>query len=337
MSRKTMKKQSGFRIFLFDNLKFLLMTFVVVGHFANAYIMSSDYYQSIFLFIYAFHMPLFLFLAGLFHKNKDIFPKVLSYLVLGFMLKIVLFLTELILNREAPAFSLLSDYYVPWYMFTLAFYLSLSYVLRNIDKKFILFFSILLACFAGYDASIGDYLYLSRSIVFYPYFVLGEMLSKEDISRINRVSWLKLFSIVILVIWAGGCCLKLKDMYIFRPLFIGRSNFVEIDIFKNWGFVYRFLCYVIALLTGGAIICLVPNREIPMITKFGARTLQIYFWHPVIEMILLKLEVGTYLYNAHWGEFLWICCAILITFVLSLKPFGFPTTTVMKACQYKQH
>ena len=99
MSRETMKKQSGFRIFLFDNLKFLLMAFVVVGHFANAFIVSSDYYQSIFLFIYAFHMPLFLFLAGLFHKNKDIFPKVLSYLVLGFMLKIVLFLTELILNR----------------------------------------------------------------------------------------------------------------------------------------------------------------------------------------------------------------------------------------------
>lgn len=59
------------RIFLFDNLKFLLMTTVVIGHLSDCLVKSSDIMKSTYVFIYAFHMPLFIYLSGLFHSNRN--------------------------------------------------------------------------------------------------------------------------------------------------------------------------------------------------------------------------------------------------------------------------
>lgn len=50
------------RIALWDNLKFFLVTCVVVGHFADQFTDVSIIYDSIFLFIYSFHIPLFIYL-----------------------------------------------------------------------------------------------------------------------------------------------------------------------------------------------------------------------------------------------------------------------------------
>lgn len=42
------------RIVLWDNLKFFLVTCVVIGHFADQFTDVSNIYDSIFLFIYLF-------------------------------------------------------------------------------------------------------------------------------------------------------------------------------------------------------------------------------------------------------------------------------------------
>ena len=67
------------RVALWDNLKFLLVTCVVIGHFADQFTDVSLIYDSIFLFIYSFHIPLFIFISGIFYK-KIILQKRLSSL-----------------------------------------------------------------------------------------------------------------------------------------------------------------------------------------------------------------------------------------------------------------
>ena len=59
------------RIALWDNLKFILITLVVAGHFADEIMDYTSIYSSIFLFIYAFHMPLFIFISGYFHSDRN--------------------------------------------------------------------------------------------------------------------------------------------------------------------------------------------------------------------------------------------------------------------------
>lgn len=58
------------RISLWDNLKFILITLVVAGHFADEISDYSSIYSSIFLFIYAFHMPLFILFPAIFIPKR---------------------------------------------------------------------------------------------------------------------------------------------------------------------------------------------------------------------------------------------------------------------------
>lgn len=69
---KRKEKYVKTRIALWDNLKFVLILLVVIGHFSKFFQNDSSIYRSVFLFIYAFHMPLFLFISGLFHKDEKI-------------------------------------------------------------------------------------------------------------------------------------------------------------------------------------------------------------------------------------------------------------------------
>lgn len=325
-------KESKTRISLYDNLRFLLILLVVVGHFAEISSSNSNIFGSIFILIYSFHMPLFLFLSGLFHKNENIMQKVLMYIFIGFLLKIVLFLESLILYNNS-SFSLLSDTGIPWYMFVLSIYILISFLTRKIDKKFILLFSIMLACFSGYDSSIGDYLYLSRAIVFYPFFVLGQMVNRETLLNITRNKGLKITSFIILFVWLLACIFLLKNVYVLRPLFTGRNPFSINEIFIKWGFLYRILCYIITFFIGFSIICIVTDKKLPIITSFGKRTLQVYFWHFPILILLTKYIVPI-LYLTRIGKLIWLLCGVILTFIFSLKLFKFPIIQINMVCKY---
>ena len=204
------------RVALFDNVKFLMITLVVIGHFADTFTQSSGIFRSIFLFIYAFHMPMMLFISGLFYSNKKNTSKILFYVCSGFTLKMSISLINFICYKRT-SFSLLSDGGIPWFLFVLAIYQLLMYLLRNQNKMFFLVFSILLACFAGYDKSIGSYLYISRTVIFFPFYLFGTMLTPQKvISFLDKYSKkLIAVAIVIIGVWFVLCFYKLLIYEIF--------------------------------------------------------------------------------------------------------------------------
>ena len=57
------------RIAKWDNLKGFLIALVVIGHFVEPFVEYSDKYKMIWTAIYFIHMPLMVFLAGLFIKS----------------------------------------------------------------------------------------------------------------------------------------------------------------------------------------------------------------------------------------------------------------------------
>ncbi|MBS7565356.1 acyltransferase family protein [Mucilaginibacter sp. Bleaf8] len=65
------KELSKTRDYLFDNIKFFLITLVVFGHFIESYITQNIYQKVIFICIYSFHIPLFVFLSGYFSKSAN--------------------------------------------------------------------------------------------------------------------------------------------------------------------------------------------------------------------------------------------------------------------------
>lgn len=304
---------------------------VVIGHFAESITSRSDMCKSIFIWIYSFHMPLFLFISGMFYKKREVLPKVLGLLMIGFVLKIGLFVETLAFHGDGNL-SYTKTSGIPWYMFVLAGYMSLSYFLRNMDKRFILAFSMLLGLFSGYDASIKDAFAASRFIVFYPFFVMGEMLDPENILLVTRKRKCRLLSVFVLLIWTALCLFRMSNVYTLRPLFTGRNPFGS--RFGVWGGAYRALCYMITLFTGFAVMCLIPHKRLAVVSNFGSRTLQIYFWHEFVRQILIYLGIDRLLCATQIGKLIWILLAIVLTFVLGLKVFDFPTGLIVRASRY---
>lgn len=139
------------RIALWDNLKFFLVTCVVIGHFADQFTDVSYVYDSIFLFIYSFHIPLFIFISGMFHKYKNTTGKAIFFISTGFAYKMCSAIVERLLGTVNVEFFLLWDGGLSWFMFALAAYIIILKIIEKQNKRYILIFSILLACFVGYD------------------------------------------------------------------------------------------------------------------------------------------------------------------------------------------
>ncbi len=317
-----MEKQ---RIYLFDNLKFFLIITVVIGHFADS-IIEYPSFKSLFLFIYSFHMPLFIYISGVFHKNKKTLEKVLIYTLLGYLLKIAIFFTKIISGTETK-FQFFTEQGIPWFMFALAAFTLMSYLLRNINKRFVLLFALFLGCIVNYDASIGDFLYLSRIIVFFPFYHLGTMTKVETLRKMNYKKSNKLAGVIIIIIWTLACTVFLDFTYNLRPLLTARNPFPE--TLYPFGGLVRLFCYVLIFALNFAFISITPDKKIPFWTKFGPRTMQVYFWHRPILYTIEKLEIPSILCISTVGKLIFIGSSVLLSFILSAKIFGFPTAPIL--------
>ena len=117
------------RIESLDIFRGVLIFFVVFGHFLlpmkdREYVLST----SLFLLIYSFHMPAFIFLSGYFYyeswKRKGTgFKSLFSLLILFFLMKILLHISDILFydNKNIiPDF--LHESSTPWYISTLIFF-----------------------------------------------------------------------------------------------------------------------------------------------------------------------------------------------------------------------
>ena len=318
------------RIALWDNLKFILITLVVTGHFADQLTDYSSIYSSIYLFIYAFHMPLFIFISGYFHSDRNTTKKVLFYTSLGFLYKIVSFLIDRLNGDSQYIFNLLADSGLAWFMFVLAIYTFALSLLKDQNKKFILIGSIILACFIGYDKSIGDFLYLSRAIIFFPFYLLGTMIKSFDILEFKRkYPLLKVVALLIFIAWGILCITKVNTLYGLRYMFSGRHPFP--DGIVSFGPIVRLACYIISAVLGLSLILLATSKKIKWISNFGKNTINVYFWHLNLFYIFKSFIDFNSIYSSFsFGFLLYITATIVVTVILSTKIFNFPINILKK-------
>lgn len=305
------------RVCLWDNIKFFLIYLVVLGHFASFYVDQSWNIKRIFIIIYFFHMPAFIFISGLFSKkavDQKNYRKVFEYLVLYIFIKVYLFLIKIVCGYGVAEVSLLAEGGVPWYVFSLAAYVLITICLRNIDKRYLFIFSIVLACFAGYDPNLGKELVLSRILVYYPFFLAGYCLDPSAVSRKVRSrearAVLLLFSIVFTVgVWAG-----IKKLYWLSPLLSGQNPYKSLGEMADWGGILRAIYYLVAFILIFAVIALIPAGK-SIITRLGSRSVWVYALH----------YGAVYLYFGRLGGInvrpLWIFPTALLTTIIFALPF----------------
>lgn len=320
-----MSKES--RINIWDNLKFLMIVLVVIGHFADEFTLRSNTCRALFLFIYSFHMQMLLFICGFFYNREKTKNNILFYISAGYIIKIFFVIVKIIIGVE-PEFSLFADAGIPWFMFVLAIYYAVMFGLKDVNRKYVMISSIILACFAGYDRSVGDFLYISRSVVFFPFFFAGVI--AKDINVIEIKKKYRKYGIIgsaaIVLIWGGLCLFKTDQMYFLRFLFTGRNPFFD-DV-RPIGPLCRLLSYAISAAMCVSLIFLIPDRKLPAITSMGRNTLNVYFWHYYVMLLLIRFADIKSLYVNVPGKILYFAIAFFAAIILSTKPFGFPLKNV---------
>ena len=325
------------RVSLWDNLKFMAIILVVAGHFADYLIETSEISRSVRLFIYAFHMPLFFFISGLFHSDREVVRRC-TYLVLsGFLLKFVFTLSHLFRTGET-SFELTGGAGIPWFLFVLSAYTALTYVLRQQNLQLIMLFSLALGLFAGYDPGVGDAFYLSRIVVFYPFYLMGRTLEQPRATEVRKQHrWITFFALAFLMAW-GYLCYRFPDQLSFlQDLFSGKMSYWEIfrgydPVNAVYGPLYRAGFYLLAFLLIWAFIYITPYYRIKALTYLGSHTINVYFWHG-----LIMKQVNSYLpYKrmVRMGLPEWVIIVVvpvLLTVILSLGIFDFPLKQLKEA------
>lgn len=322
------------RVALWDNLKLFLIFLVVLGHLTNGYYADTPVFGPLSLIIYTFHMPAFIFVSGMFSKkavNGEKIPgkKIFAYIMLYFMALILNYGVNIIFFDKKIAFDIFSVGNMPWYMLAMAIWYAITWAIKNIDSKYILTVSVVIACFAGYMTSATDFLAILRIITFYPFFYAGYILDPEKVDKFSAKLPVKIFSALYLAAFSVGCFVKYNFASKFYPLLTGRQKFANLEEYARYGYMLRFLYYIGIGLMVLAVISLCPRKEF-RITKYGGRSLQIYMFHRAILYILANAGVLEAIRGIGTGwELAEIAVCLLITAVLCPKIFSIPVNYIL--------
>lgn len=151
----------------FDNIRLILIFFVIFGHLIEYFAADGILYR----WIYSFHMPVFIFISGYFAKFN---PKkiVCNILVPYVLLQILYTAFDHLLYGNAPfRLQFTTPYWLLWYLLSLfCYYLLLPLIDtdRASVQLFVFLACVALALLSGFGQGFGYFLSLSRTFVFLP-------------------------------------------------------------------------------------------------------------------------------------------------------------------------
>lgn len=367
------------RVYRYDNVKALLMFLVVVGHMTTDYAPDSWIVRWVTVWIFSFHMPAFVFTSGILHKRYITgeqeaagkkgqtvlrWDRMIGYILCAYALKAFLYYSRMLIWPNPP-WHWLSEHSIPWYLFVMAEYELLFYVMRRIDGKvkpwIIVAASFALCSAAGYFRlpEEGDFLCLLRFFNFLPFYAIGYYLDMQAFNEWLDKRWLKIMGWVIITISLVGFANSPWGIYSWRKWFTGRRSYEWLleffDFAVRSGWWVRLAVWGFSLLMAFAVIAVIPDRDLGIFSLVGRRTLGIYFWHKPTQYLLkignvlprlVMLFGGTYNeavegpahglafggseFSMIAGFIAYLIICALITLFFSLKVFEHPCSDLMK-------
>ncbi|MDD3027778.1 MAG: acyltransferase family protein [Erysipelotrichaceae bacterium] len=270
------------RLYKFDNLRFLLMFLVVLGHLLEIY--PSPVGMQVYRVIYSFHMPLFIFISGYFAKYDR--AKILANLVYPYIIFqfLYLFFSQIILKKPDIVIQFTTPFWILWYLMAIVFcYMLLPMFSGATGKRRIMIIAGLfgLGLLAGYENTIGYYLSLGRFFSFLPFFVLGYF-ARDGLVWLSGIK--PSVQLTDLLKLAGALFIICAIVYVIKSPDLTPAVFYQSMSYKMAkSNVFLKLCsYVIALVWIGSLLVLVPEKRIPLVTSLGLYTLPVYLLHGFI-------------------------------------------------------
>jgi fucose 4-O-acetylase-like acetyltransferase len=268
-----------------DCAKGALIILVVFGHLLEVFISSSATYTAIFSGIYVFHMPLFVFIAGMFSKSL-LGDREYSAIFSRLLLPLVFFQAVYLLPRWAIRGTLLAPllepYWMLWFLLSLVQWkLALPLFTR---MPFALPVSIALAILAGFDSRIGYEFSLSRSIYFFPFFLAGHLYGHLLVALIARRR--VLFMLVFLMTVAGIACWSFNGLDHYT--LYGNRSYAEATVLTDAPATGRLLLLGLSFIGSLGFLAWIPAKS-ALLSFIGQRTMAIFILHGFFLMVFAKL------------------------------------------------
>lgn len=299
-----------------DNAKALLIILVVVGHAIERIDRGSA--DSVYLWIYLFHMPAFVFVSGYFSRSFVGAPRQMASLISVLVAPYVVFQTILaledwlILGKEfelklfVPTFSL-------WYLIALLVWRLAIPLLRAI--KYPLLFSIVVSVLSVAAGGISQELSGARILSFLPFFTLGLITTPRHIEAFTRWTeplWIRasigaLFAGTVVAVYLVHDLINRRWLYMYGQV----EKFGLSDV-ENM--LLRIGVLLVATTMALAFFSLVPRKR-SFMTGLGEKTLQIYLLHTAIIYPLMPL-IGSWSGWSFATVTLFIVLAVALTFGL---------------------
>jgi fucose 4-O-acetylase-like acetyltransferase len=304
----------------FDNIKAVLIFLVVFGHVIQKYIHDRDsYLYIVFVIIYCFHMPLFVFLSGYFSKdtekarNKAFERFLLPYVVweiIWFIMNNILFL-----NSD---FNFAVPWFAYWYfvsLFTLCLFLPILAQIRCIVP--VLF---ILAIVSGLYPDYGTSFSAGRTICFSGFFMLGYFCHPRILEKIRKkrifVLLAALLTVTALILLCLTSYVRSRISRIERSLWMAEA-YRSTPIAVNDGIVIRSIIIASAFFLGSFLIAFTPRKK-HYLTVVGKNSLTVFVIHGFFVEVLnryINLNAASFPDAA-----LLLIISLSITLLLSAEP-----------------
>lgn len=277
----------------FDNAKIILIFLVVFGHLIQPFISASSELNTLYLWIYTFHMPAFIFLAGFFAKgsgNREYIINLAKKLLIPYILFQLLYTGYyFFIGKENWQTGIFYPHWSLWFLFSLFCWHILLSWFKKTPAVLSITLAVLLGLIVGYFGEVGHTFSLSRTFVFFPFFLIGYWLTKDHVMLLKRKS-VKVASLIILSAVAIA-------IYIAPDLnsgwLLASKSYGDLGM-PEYGGLARLLVYATSALMAMSILAWVPQQKL-RITDLGRRTLYVYLLHGFFiqyfrEADLFKME-----------------------------------------------
>ncbi|WP_308799698.1 acyltransferase family protein [Agromyces silvae] len=316
------------RVPLWDNARWIAITLVVIGHGILPLIAEDDAAYSVYLFIYSFHVAVFVTVSGYFAKSGPPTPRSLRQVLTDIVFPYVIFETIWTVIRFALGGEFNLDYstasWTLWFLIALAAWrIALPYLVL---LRYPLTIAVIISIAAGYTEAIDSTFALTRTFGMFPFFVFGWKLRQMRLTD----RWLALPPVVVWR-WRAGAIAVFAALLVLMPLAIETwrdlrlrrfmlydESYVAIGYDEPWSGAIRLVLLVLAMLLAVAFLILMPRGR-HWFTPFGAATMYIYLLH---SFVLFPLRESGVLGGAQpfWVLPAMILFCIGVSVVLSLKP-----------------
>src|SRR5690625_1678034 len=187
----------------FDNAKLLLIFLVVFGHLIQPFIGDTKSLGTLYTWIYTFHMPAFIFLAGFFAKgsgNISYIIKLAQKLIIPYILFQSIYTGYYFFIGKSNWLtdSIFYPHWSLWFLFSLFCWHLLLILYRKVPALIGIGIAVFLGLVIGYFDKVGHAYSLSRTFVFFPYFLIGYWVSMDHIRLLKRRSF-QIASILIMI------------------------------------------------------------------------------------------------------------------------------------------